>query len=65
MEYESKPIKCPWCRRKVATYDGRTTMDIRAACRYCRKLVVYHVGNGTTEIKELPERTESSGKRFW
>lgn len=64
MEYKQKIIYCPSCGRKVATYDGRSTINIIAKCNKCRKRVVYHVYSGETEIKNIPQRTTSSGMTF-
>lgn len=61
---EPKTIYCPSCGRKVATYDGRSTINCISRCRNCNKRVVYYVDTGETEIKPLPERTCSSGMTF-
>lgn len=61
---EPKTIYCPRCGRKVATYDGRSTINVIARCKKCRKRVVYHVDTGETEIKPIPPRTTSSGMTF-
>ena len=60
-----KTIYCPICGRKVATWDGRSTINISVRCKKCDKLVVYDVENEKTEIKEIPKRTASSGMRFY
>ena len=60
-----KTIYCPKCGRKVATLDGRSTINISARCKKCDKLVVYDVENEKTIIKEIPKRTTSSGMRFY
>ena len=62
---EPKTIYCPKCGRKVATWDGRSTINISAKCKKCNKLVVYNVENEKTEIKAIPPRTTSSGMRFY
>lgn len=62
---EPKTIYCPKCGRKVATCDGRSTIDISVKCNKCKKLVVYDVENENVEIKEIPQRETSSGKRFY
>lgn len=61
---ESKTIYCPKCGRKVATYDGRSTIDICTSCAKCKKLVVYRVETGKSELKPIPVRRTSSGKTF-
>lgn len=63
-KYNSKTIYCPRCGRKVATYDGRSSINKVANCKRCRKRVVYHVDTDVTEIKKIPERTCSSGLSF-
>ena len=62
---EPKTIYCPKCGRKVATWDGRSTINILAKCKKCNKLVVYDVENGKSEIKAIPQRATSSGMRFY
>lgn len=62
---EPKTIYCPSCGRKVGTYDGRSTINQIVNCKKCRKRVVYHVGNGVTEIKPIPPRNCSSGVTFY
>lgn len=37
MGYKPKTIYCPLCGRKVATHDGRSTMNISVECRKCHK----------------------------
>ena len=62
---EPKTIYCPKCSRKVATWDGRSTINISVKGKKCNKLVVYDVKNENVEIKEIPQRETSSGKRFY
>ena len=62
---EKKKIFCPRCHRAVAIYDGKQTINLIAKCKKCKKLVVYHVDTEKTEIKEIPQRTTSSGMRFY
>ena len=62
---EPKTIYCPKCGRKVATWDGRSTIDISARCKKCDKLVVYDVESGNAKIKAIPQRSTSSGMRFY
>lgn len=61
---EAKIIYCPRCGRKVATYDGRSTINVIANCKKCRKRVVYYVDTKKAEIKPIPPRNCSSGKTF-
>ena len=60
-----KTIYCPKCGRKVAIWDGRSTNNISVKCKKCNKLVVYDVENEKAEVKEIPQRTTSSGMRFY
>lgn len=62
---EPKKIYCPNCGHKVGTYDGRSTINVLAKCKKCKKLVVYNIENEKTEIKEIPQRETSSGMRFY
>ena len=61
---EKKKIFCPRCHRAVAIYDGKQTINPIAKCKKCKKLVVYHVDTGKTELKKLPQRNTSSGMSF-
>ena len=62
---EQKTIYCPRCGRKVATWDGRSIINISAKCKKCSKLVVCDVENEKSEIKAIPQRLTSSGMRFY
>ena len=62
---EPKTIYCPKCGRKVATWDGRSKNNISVKCRKCNKLVVYDVESEEVKIKAIPQRTTSSGMRFY
>ena len=60
-----KTIYCLRCGRKVATYDGKSTIDKIADCKKCHKRVIYRVATGETELKDIPVRATSSGKTFY
>ena len=62
---EPKTIYCPKCGRKVATWDGRSKNNISVKCNKCNKLVVYDVESKEVKIKAIPQRTTSSGMRFY
>lgn len=62
---DQKTIYCPSCKRKVATWDGKSTINIQVKCNKCKKLVVYKIDSEQTIIKDLPERSQSSGMRFY
>lgn len=60
-----KKIYCPRCGRKVATWDGRTSMNIEANCRKCNKRIVYYPATDEVVRKDMPPRMASSGMRFF
>ena len=62
---EPKTIYCPKCGIKVATWDGRSKNNISVKCKKCNKLVVYDVESEEVKIKAIPQRTTSSGMRFY
>ena len=62
---EPKTLYCPRCGRKVATWDGQSTMNISVKCKKCKNLVIYNVKNEKVEIKNIPQRTTSSGMIFY
>ena len=62
---EQKTIYCPRCGRKVTTLDCRSANNISVKCKKCNKLVVYDVENEKVEIKNIPQRTTSSGMIFY
>lgn len=61
---KQKTIYCPRCGSKVATWDGKSTMNVMAKCNKCRKRIVYYVDTGEIDIKDIPARSTSSGMRF-
>lgn len=62
---EPKTIYCPKCGRRVLTWDGKATIDIAVNCKKCWKRIVFHPSNQLVEIKDIPRRNKSSGKRFY
>lgn len=62
---ESKIIYCPKCGRKVATWDGRSKINIVVNCRNCYKRIVYNVDSGETAIKNIDKRNTSSGMTIY
>lgn len=62
---EPKTIYCPKCGRKVATWDGRSTININVKCKKCRKRIIYYPAKDIVEMKDIPERETSSGMRFY
>lgn len=72
MEYNVKIVKkmakniyCPKCGGKVATWDGKTTMNIEVDCRKCNKRIIYYPTTDEAIIKDMPYRMASSGMRFF
>lgn len=61
---KKKDILCPRCKRRVAAYDGKSTIDVVARCVKCRKRIIYRVDTGNIEMKPLPQRKCSSGCTF-
>lgn len=59
-----KIIYCGKCNRKVGTWDGKSTINVICVCKKCNKKVVYHVDNGTTEVKDRNPRPNSSSVNF-
>ena len=62
---EPKIIYCPRCNRRVAQWDGRSSINVIANCRKCNKRIVYHVDTMETEVKDIPPRVSSSGMTFY
>ena len=62
---ESKTICCPKCGRKVATWDGKSEINIIVNCRACHKRVIYNTSSDKTKITDIPQRNQSSGMRFY
>lgn len=61
----AKNIYCPRCNHKVATYDGKSKIDIIVKCTTCRRNVVYNIEEDMVTLKKVPKRTQSSGMRFY
>lgn len=62
---EKKTIYCPYCGRRVAQYDGRSSINVIANCRKCKLRVVYDVDTKETIAKKIPARACSSGMTFY
>lgn len=62
---ESKTIYCKECKRKVATWDGKSTTTIIVNCKKCAKSVVFNPRTQKTEMNNYIERNCSSGMRFY
>lgn len=64
-EYKPKKIYCPLCKRAVASWDGRTQIEVIVNCKKCSRRVIYHPTTDKTETKKIPPRTTASGKTFY
>ena len=60
-----KVIYCPQCNRKVATWDGKSSINIIVNCKNCSKQLVFRVDSGKIETKKMKKRTTSSGMTFY
>ena len=60
-----KTIYCPLCGRKAMDVDEKSEMDFYSKCKKCNKIVYYHADTKKVETKNIPERTTSSGIRFY
>lgn len=61
---KARLIKCPKCARDIGVYDGRTTMIRTYRCE-CGRYFRYDPRVNSLEQTEKPERTTSSGVRFY
>jgi len=61
----SKGIKCPKCEKIVMVYDDKGTTNLSCKCNVCNLLVIYHPKENVCTLKKVPERKDSSGKRFY
>ncbi len=65
MKYTPRTIYCPTCKRKIGSWDGRSTTNvIVVGCKKCQKRIVYHVDTGKAETSAMPLRNTSSGMTF-
>lgn len=64
-EYKPFKIMCPLCKRKVATWDGRTTTPTVTTCERCYKRIVFNPISKKIEAKKVPPRNTSSGLTMW
>ena len=64
MTARPKTIYCPQCGRRVATWDGKSTIPVIVNCSHCKKRVVYNMDTDETLIKPLPPVDGSGSKTF-
>lgn len=61
-----RTIYCPMCHRRVAQWDGKSTINpVIGNCKNCNKRVVYDLISEELTVKNKPLRATSSGMRFY
>lgn len=60
-----KTIYCPRCNRKVATWDGKSSINPIGKCKKCNWLIIYDLNREELRIKDVPDRATSSGLTFY
>lgn len=61
-----RTIYCPMCHRRVAQWDGKSTINpIIGNCNKCDKRVIYNLISEEITVKKLPIRATSSGLTFY
>jgi len=58
-------INCPLCKKKVMTWDEKSTIPRKVKCRTCEKLVVFDPQTRETKTEKVSERYTSSGMKFY
>lgn len=61
---KAKNINCPKCNKRVAKWDGKSTINIKTTCSNCKKQVVFLIEEQKTLLKPIPPRSSSSGITF-
>lgn len=65
-ENKDKSIMCPYCHKFLAKADKDDPNIHKKACKNCHKWIWFKPNNDDyKKILEIPERTTSSGKRFY
>lgn len=61
-----RTIYCPMCHRRVAQWDGKSTINpVIGNCKNCNKRVVYNLISEEVTVKNKPIRATSSGLTFY
>ncbi len=60
-----KIIYCPTCGRCVTSWDGKSVANPIGKCKKCNKIVIFDVKKQEIKTNKVPERTTSSGMRFY
>ena len=66
-EKKDKSIMCPKCGNFLTKVDKKDTRKYEISCKKCRRLIKFVPCSDeeSLEIKKIPERTQSSGMRFY
>lgn len=63
---KDKVINCPNCGAFLTKADSQDRTVHKIACKKCKKWIWYNPSNDKFfKIREIPERTQSSGKVFY
>ena len=62
---KKESICCPICGRRVARWDGKSTIPIHVNCKKCKKRIIFEPETQKVSAKEIPKRPFSSGLRFY
>lgn len=65
MNGKPKKIYCPRCNHRVGQWDGRSEIPYEKMCKWCRKLIVFDPLRDKVDWYPFPDRTCSSGERFY
>lgn len=60
-----KEIKCPKCKTRVMTYDGKGKIPLKSKCKRCEKLIVFNPNKDSIDVTNVPKRATSSGVMFY
>lgn len=65
MKIENIPQYCPKCGHKIMSWNGITLQPISVKCKTCNKLAVFYPMTKKVLLKDLPDREQTSGMRFY
>lgn len=60
-----KIIYCPTCRRRVASWDGKSVANPIGKCKKCNKIVIFDVEKQEIKTNKVPQRNTASGMTFY
>lgn len=58
-------INCPLCKRKVMSWDEKSTIPKKSRCNKCDKLVCFDPVTKEIKTETVPARYTSSGMKFY